>query len=144
MLKDIGMAFVVAYDHISGIVVERKEDNSALNGLSSLSPVMPLELVQKNATELLRKARHQATRLETFYYSQEIDTIADQHKDLIRAYRNGPVIYAALDECTGTMQFSAFWGLLDSRFVDLCEFCGCITTLFPGTTTIEADFVVLR
>jgi hypothetical protein len=144
MLKDIGMAFVIACDRISGIVVERNDDNSALNGPSSLPPVLPHELVQMTAAEFLRKARHQAIRLETFYDSLQIDVIADQHKELIRAYRNEPVLRAALDECTGTMSFEAAWGLLGSRFADLCEFCGCIATLFPGTATVEADFSVLR
>lgn len=130
MLRDIGMAFFVACNRISKILVQKNEDHSALDGPSSLPPVLPHELVQVSATYFLHMARHQATRLETFYDSQKIHAVADQHKELLRAYHNERVIRAALDGSDGTMSFEVSWGLLGTRFPDFCEFCSGVATLF--------------
>lgn len=144
MLQDIGMAFVVACHQISEILVQRNEDRSALYELSSLPQGLPHELVQVSITNFLRKARHRATLSDTFYNSQKIDAVTDQHKELLRAYCNKGVLRAALDGCEGDSSFEASRGLLDTIFADLCEFYGGIATTFSGTFTVEADFSVLR
>lgn len=144
LLEDIGKAFIVACDRIDNIVVERNADNSASHGPSSLPPVLPHELVKISAAEFIRKARSQSTRLESYSSAAKIDVIADQHKELLRAYRSEPVLQSSIDSFNGKTSFEAAWGPLGSRFIDLCEFCGCIATIFPGTATVESDFSVLR
>jgi hypothetical protein len=101
MLKDVGMAFVVACYRIDAIIVERNADIDGIVGSSSLPPALPHELVRITAADLLRKARKQACRSEKQYSRQQIDAIADQRKVLLRAYRNEPVLREGIDYCNG-------------------------------------------
>jgi hypothetical protein len=40
--------------------------------------------------------------------------------------------------------FQDGWSLLGARLPNLMEYCGVVATLFPGTSTVESDFSVLR
>ena len=144
LLKDIGMAFIMACDCINNIIVERNPDNSASHGPSSLPPVLPHELVKITPAKFLCKARNQSARLESYYSSEQIDVITDQHKELRHAYCSEPTLRSGIDSCDGKTSFDVAWGLLDSRLSDLCEFSGCIATIFPGTSTVESNFSVLQ
>ena len=144
LLKDIGMAFIVACNRIDNIVVERNPDNSANHGLSSLPPVLPHELVKITPAEFLRKACNQSALLESYYSAEQIDVIADQHKKLLCAYRSEPTLRSGIDSCYGKTSFDVAWGLLKYCLSNLCEFSGCIATIFPGTSTVESDFLVLQ
>ena len=97
LLKDIGMAFIVACNRINNLVVERNPDNSASHGPSSLPPVVPHKLVKITPAKFLCKARNQSARLESYYSAEQIDVIADQHKELIRAYRSEPTLRSGID-----------------------------------------------
>jgi hypothetical protein len=144
MLKDVGIAFVVACYRIDAIIDERNPEIDGIVAPSSLPPALPHELVRITAADFLRKARKQTCRLERQYSRQQIDAIADQHKALLRAYRNEPVIREVIAGCNEKTSFEAAWGLLSSLLSNLCEFCGGIATFPPSTSTVESDFSVLR
>ena len=69
------------------------------------------------------------------------DTIADEHKALLFAYR---VLKEMIDTLCNRSNFQDGWRLLSTRLPNLMEFCGAIATLFPGTSTVESDFSILR
>ncbi|KAH8933356.1 hypothetical protein BDL97_18G026700, partial [Sphagnum fallax] len=49
-----------------------------------------------------------------------------------------------IDACNHKTSFMDGWGLLGSRFPALFEFAGGLASVFPGTSTMEADFSRLR
>jgi hypothetical protein len=52
-----------------------------------------------------------------------------------------PPLKTALDGMTGkTVSFQEAWAPVAGRFEMLKEFCGGIATVFPNSTTVEADF----
>lgn len=105
MLQDVGIAFIVACDCITGISVDENANHSALKGFSTLPLFLPYDLVQVFPADFLLKAQHKAFFLETFYGTQQINAIADKHKFLVHVYRNEHVHRAALDECDVTIFF---------------------------------------
>ena len=145
LVVDIGRVFVVACSRVAAITPERDSNNDAvMNPTPMLPAVLPHELVKMTAVEFLRKARHHSTRLDHTFPVGHIDVIGDEHKELLQAYRNEPVLRSAIDTCSGTTSFEKGWGLLGNRLPALMEFCGGIATVFPGTSTVESDFSVLR
>jgi hypothetical protein len=83
-------------------------------------------------------------QLEKRYSSVHIDTIADEHKQLLHAYRVEPVLKESINALSSQSAFKDGSSLLGRRFANLFEFCGGIATLCPGTSTVESDFSVLR
>jgi hypothetical protein len=106
--------------------------------------VLPHELVKLSAAEFIRKIRQHAFRLEHRYSAAQIDNIADEHKTLLYAYQSEPVLKDGIDSLSSQSSFQDGWSLLGSRLPYLMEYCGVVATLFPGTSTVESDFSVLR
>jgi hypothetical protein len=88
--------------------------------------------------------RRYSYRLEQRYSSEHIDTIVDEHKQLLHAYRTKQVLKQSIDTLSSQSAFKDGWSLLGRQFPNLMEFCGVIATLFPGTSTVEFDFLILR
>ena len=97
LLQDIGMAFIVACNHIQNIIVECNPDNNAIHELSSLPSVLPHELMKISAAEFLHKAHNQSACLESYYSIMQIDVITDQHKELLCSYRSEPVLCSDIE-----------------------------------------------
>jgi len=110
----------------------------------SIPPVLPHELVELSAANFIRKIWQHAFRLDHCYSSTQIDLVADEHKALIHAHRCEPVLKDDIDSLSSSSSFKDGWSLLGARFLNLMEYCGVIATLFPGTSTVEFDFSIMR
>ncbi len=144
LFNDIASVYVTACDRISKLSAYRDENNNPLADPSSFPPVLPHELVKLSAAEFIRKMRRYNYRLEHRYSSEHIDTIADEHKQLLHAYRTEQVLKQSIDALSSQSAFKDGWSLFGRRFPNLMEFCGVIATLFLGTSTVESDFSILR
>jgi hypothetical protein len=82
--------------------------------------------------------------LDHCYSSTQIDLIADEHKALIHAHRCEPVLKDDIDSLSSNSSFKDGWYLLGARFLNLMEYCGIVATLFPGTSSVESDFSIMR
>jgi hypothetical protein len=83
-----------------------------------------------------------ATDWSSVRVSEHIDTIVDEHKQMLHAYRTEHVLKQSIDALSSQSTFKDGWSLLSRRFSNLMEFCGVIATLFPGTSTVESDFSI--
>jgi hypothetical protein len=92
LFNNIASVYVIAYDRISELFAYRDENNNLLANPSSFPPLLPHELVKLSAAEFIRKMRCYSYRLEQRYSSEHIDTIADEHKQLLHAYRTEQVL----------------------------------------------------
>ncbi len=106
--------------------------------------MLPHKLVKLSAAKFICKIRRYSYRLEQCYSSEHIDTIADKHKQLLHAYRTEQVLKQSIDALSSQSAFKDGWSLLGRRFSNLMEFYGVITTLFPGTSTVESNFSIMR
>ena len=59
-------------------------------------------------------------------------------------YRGNGTIKTALDACTSKTSFEGGWGILGTQFQKLKRLCGGFASVFPGTSTVESDFSVIR
>jgi hypothetical protein len=145
LLSDIGRVFTVACDRISNVCVLRNEDNGPYIDAELLPPVLPNALVKIRPGDFLRKVCAFKFRLQHQYSDAQVDVIADEHRALIMHYRNDEVMKQGIDSLQSTSSFIEAWGVVGKDgFQNLAEFCGVIATLFPGTSTVESDFSVLR
>ncbi|CAK9274757.1 unnamed protein product [Sphagnum jensenii] len=110
----------------------------------SIPPVLPHELVELSAADFIRKIRQHAFRLDHCYSSTQINLVVDEHKTLIHAHRCEPVLKDDIDSLSSNSSFKDCWSLLGARFPNLMEYCGVVATLFPGTSTVESDFLIMR
>jgi len=49
-----------------------------------------------------------------------------------------------IDLLSSNSSFKDGWSLFGARFTNLMEYCGVVAMLFPGTSTVESDFSILR
>ncbi|CAK9231587.1 unnamed protein product [Sphagnum troendelagicum] len=48
-----------------------------------------------------------------------------------------------IDALCSQLAFMDGWSLFGCRFPNLMELCGVIVTLFPGTNTVESNFLIM-
>jgi hypothetical protein len=102
-------------------------------------------LVKLSAFQFLQKIRKDTFCLDHRYSACQIDLIADEQKALRYAYRTEPVLKDSIDQLSGRSSFKEGWSVIaGTRFQNLMDYCGVVATLFPGTSTVESDFSVLR
>jgi hypothetical protein len=142
--QDVALVYVTACNRIDEISIYRDHNNNACADPSSLPPVLPHELVKLSAANFIRKIRQHAFRLEHRFKAGQIEAIADEHKTLLHAYRSEPTLKEGIDSLSGRSSFQDGWSLLSSRLPNLMGYCGVVATLFPGTSTVESDFSILR
>ncbi|CAK9276214.1 unnamed protein product [Sphagnum jensenii] len=92
LFNNIASVYVTACNHISKMSAYNDENNNLLPDPSSFPPVLPHELVKLFAAEFIPKMRCYSYRLEHRYSSEHIDTITDEHKQLLHAYRTEQVL----------------------------------------------------
>jgi len=144
LFNDIASVYVTACNRISEPSTYRDENNNSLADPSSFPLMLPHKFIKLSAIEFIRKMRRYSYRLEQRYSSEHIDTIADEHKQLLHAYRTEQVLKQSINALSSQSAFKDGWSLLGRRFPNLMEFYGVIATLFPGTSTVESDFSILR
>ena len=147
--NDIGSVYVTACNLIDSICdsicVHCNDNNDRFDDPTLLPPALPHEVVKLSASQFLRKIRKDAFRLDHRYTACQIDLIADEQKTLRYAYRTEPALKGAIDQLLGRLSFKEGWSAIaGNRFHNLKDYCGVVASFFPGTSTVESDFSVLR
>ena len=110
--------------------------------------MLPHELVTLNGRDFTAIVRAQRERLAARWapISAEatMDFIETEFRDLKNAYRNEEPFRNALDGCTYQTPFSKAWKLTSGRFKKLEMFCGGLASTFPGTSSVESNFSILK
>jgi len=90
--------------------------------------------IRKRARRRKRIARWTAT---------EIDTIEQEHQQLVAAYHNEASFQSALNACDDNTTFEEAWSIGKSRFNYMLRFYGGVASVFPGTSQVEKETFVL-
>ena len=76
----------------------------------------------------------------------ELEEEFREFKDHVQKCSTAKEHVVAFSSCVqkGGDLFRKAWEPFTGRFKKLIKFCGGLTTVFPGTATVEADFSILR
>lgn len=130
-------------DIVEGILAIQAERNSCNDTLDALPPTLPHELAKIRGSMFGEILLAHVDRLRQFWSEQAIADIEDQHKKLVLAYQNEPILQSKLDDCNHNTSFEVAWRIVEGRFDILRDFCGGIATIFANTVTVESDFSIL-
>jgi hypothetical protein len=73
-----------------------------------------------------------------------IDKVESKYHELLAVYAREPDVKAAFDKHDEKTFFNKAWDCLKGRFMQLCQLCGGLATMFPNTTSVESDFSIVK
>jgi hypothetical protein len=130
---------------VEAIAPERDSNNNAVQ--QELNGVLPHEIITqlpRTINALIRKHRN---RLLTKYTPANIAMMQDEFIELKRLYRVERAVTDAINEIQDDgkcWEFERCWECVATRVPLLYDFFGGLATVFPGTSTVEADFSDLK
>jgi hypothetical protein len=138
VVKSIATCSVNLIAGLTNIVAERDSVNHAAE---SMPPALPHQLVKLRGREFADSILQQKDRLSVL---QKMEHIERDFESLRNAYDREPSLKQALDQCSSTTTFDQGWSFVQNRFEHLNEFCGGLATAFPGTSSVESDFSIVK
>jgi hypothetical protein len=137
----VGEMFVEAASGVIRIVSERDECNAETAELPAFSPMQLVRITMRDLSEIILA---QKVRLEDSFDQDKVASISGEFASLKRAYREEQNLREAMDNCDeASASFEKCWSLVLGLFPVLHEFCGGLASVFPNTTTVEAEFSIL-
>jgi hypothetical protein len=95
------------------------------------------------ATFCVYQQRHRE-RLDCTFSNEEIETIGRQHKALYDSYDRQPDVKSFIDSFDDSAAYREAWIGLQNTNPLLERFVGGLATIFPGTSTVESNFSVVK
>lgn len=142
LLRSSASAILELVDGITAVVAERSEDNEAY--IDAAPDVLPHQLVRILPRDFCVYLQRHRERLEYTFSSENIETIGRQHKALCDSYHRQPELKSSIDSFDDSATYSDAWTGLQETYPLLEKFAGGLATIFPGTSTVESDFSVVK
>lgn len=105
--------------------------------------VLPADLALLRPKEFYSVMQDQSHRLQASFSNEEITQIEDEFNALRKELNPTKSSQSRSFAERGFEGFDAEWSQFGLRYRNLRYFCGGLATVFPGTSTVEADFSVL-
>ena len=140
--KSLSECTLKLIEGIDSVVAERSSVNDAAE--ENLPPVLPHELVKLRGSQFSNIIRQQKDRLKTRLSEIEIDRLEQEFQEMCLAYQSEDSLKNVLDQCDHKASFRQAWDFVKGRFNRLETFCGGLATVFPGTSTVESDFSIVK
>ncbi|CAK9260470.1 unnamed protein product [Sphagnum jensenii] len=135
-------AILKLVDGITAIVAKRTEDNEAY--INAAPDVLPHQLVRILPCDFCVYLQRHRERLDYTFSNEEIENIGHQHKVLCDSYRRQPDVKSSIDSFDDSAAYHDAWIGLHNTYPLLEKFVGGLATIFPGTSTVESDFSVVK
>ena len=144
IVQNVGTSLLNLIAGLDQVVAERTSRNGV--SLNILPPVVPKELVLLGGSDFKNIVRAQSQRLEHRFspVSVAMDCIETEFRELKKTYRDDEHVRKAIDDCTYATPFESAWKVTAGSFKQLEAFCGGLATTFPGTSSVESDFSILK
>jgi hypothetical protein len=134
----------------SAVQSERHGNNNSLD--AEVPPVMLADVCKLPTRTFVKDVLDRFRGHIKKHWSEEnIDTIEDDHKELVHAAKNDDAIKKILEGHDEKVFFNDTWDAITSkkadatiRFAKLRQFCGGLATAFPNTCAVESDFSVVK
>jgi hypothetical protein len=135
-------AILELVDGITAVVAERTEDNEAC--IDAAPDVLPHHLVRILPRDFCVYLQRHGERLDYTFSNEEIETTGRQHKTLYDSYHRQPDVKSSIDSFGDSASYRDVWIGLQNTYPLLEIFVGGLSTIFPGTSTVESDFSVVK
>jgi hypothetical protein len=129
---------------IAGLANIVAEQNSMNEAAEKVPPVLPHQLVTLKGREFPSILQNQRSHLSERWINVQIDAIELDLQALCDACESEDLLKGALDSCDHTTSFETAWNYAHNRFQSLKSFCGGLATAFPGTSSVENDFSIVK
>jgi hypothetical protein len=129
-------------DGIPAVVAERTEDNDAY--IDAALDVLPHQFVGILPRDLCVYLQRHRERLYYTFSNVEIETIGSQHKALYDSYHRQPDVKSSTGSFDDSAAYRDAWIGLQNTYPLLERFVGGLATIFPGISTVESDFSVVK
>jgi hypothetical protein len=114
-------------------------------GSRRLPPVVPRELANMRTHAFISGVlEEQVARLLVTKDRQYVHEIESEHRAFLKAVQMEKDLRDGLREQSNKLDFSDAWAVCQKRFPKLQEFWGGLSTVFPGTATVESDFSIVN
>jgi len=140
VLRSTAYLYTAAVEGLTRIAAQRDETNQPTD---FLPPVLPHELVNLRPFDFAQIVSQRKARLKDSLSEDEIIEINEEFEQLRNAYRREHDLKLIIDTFDFETPFAKGWRGLVDRFPRLCRFVGGLASVFPGTSTVEADFSVI-
>ena len=135
-------AILGSVDGISAVVAEQNEDNEAyIDAAPSVLPHQLFRILPRDFSVYLQ--RHQE-HLDYTFSTKEIENIGRQHNALCDLYRHQPDVKRSIDRFDKGAAYQDAWNGLHNTYPLLERFVGGLATIFPGTSTVERNVLVVK
>jgi len=142
LLRLSASAILELVDGITAVVAKRTEDNEAY--INAAPNVLPHQLVRILPHDFCIYLQRHKERLDYTFSNEEIENIGRQHKALCDSYRRQPNVKSSIDSFDDSAAYRDAWIRLHNTYPLLEKFVGGLATIFPGTSTVENDFSVVK
>jgi hypothetical protein len=129
-------------DGIIAVVAERTENNEAY--IDAAPDVLPHQLVRILPRDFCAFLQRHRERLDYTFSNEEIETIGRHHLALYDSYHRQPDLKSSIDSFDDSAAYRDAWIGLQNMYPLLERFVGVLATIFPGTSTVESDFLVVK
>ena len=140
VIHSTALLFAKSVHGLSNISVERNSQNEPTD---TFPPVLPHELLKLRPFDFSQLVALQNGRLKLTFTEEQIIGINDDFKKLREAYRREDALKKIKLKFNHKTTFTNGWKGFVDRFPLLCQFVGGLASVFPGTSTVEADFSVI-
>lgn len=147
VLKLVCNLHVEAIRKLKALRATRTATNAPSN--ASYPPILPSELSKLKPKEFNNILRSQKGRILSTFKSDMLVKIEDDFKQFKTLIQSNTSSQQALKVSAHTIAgqcslFEEAWDFFKVRFPRLHNFCGGLSSVFPGTATVESDFSNLQ
>ena len=142
MLQLSAAAILGLVDVISDVISEQNKDNESY--IDAVPSVIPHQLVRIMPHDFSVYLQRHRERLDYTFSIEEIENIGHQHKALFDLYRRQPDVKRCIYRFYEGATYRDAWNRLHNTYLFLERFVGGLATIFPGTSTVESDFLVVK
>jgi hypothetical protein len=142
LLRLSASAILELVDGIIAVVAERTEDNEAY--INAALDVLPHQLVRILPRDFCVYLQRHRECLDYTFNNEEIENIGRQHKALCDSYRRQRDVKSSIDSFDDSATYRDAWIGLHNMYPLLEKFVGGLATFFPGTSTVESNFSVVK
>ncbi|KAF4045728.1 hypothetical protein GN244_ATG01900 [Phytophthora infestans] len=142
LASDFARVIATLVERVNSIEPELNEKNEPL------PPALPRKFVKLNNQDLSALIVKHRDRMAPHWTDEEMDAVEQEHLALCDQYRSHEQFRRSIDkeaafhEIVCTVEDA--WNKVDGKFAALKRFAGGLATTFPGTSTVESDFSILK
>ena len=129
-------------DGISAVITERNEDNEAY--IKAALSVLPHQLLRILPCYFSVYPQRHWERLDYTFSIEEIENIGRHNKALCDLYRRQPDVEISIESFDKGVAYQDDWNGLHNTYPLLERFVGGLAIIFPDTSTVESNFLVVK